>query len=329
MNIEINKEEFHKWLNSKETEYQVLVPVKSDQEYNWGYWDSKTLPDSIYQNTLKPPKDLFFPQHEVLLKYQKEKGKKPVIEEPDLPQQKRIIFGMRPCDAQSLVILDKVFFNKEYQDPFYKARRENTLIISLVCQEPGQGCFCSNPFTKDGSDILLVEFGDKYLVKLVTNKGEKAFQGAIYDATSPSVNAELEKLESKLNQEIASTTLTDEIEILFDDPLWQEIQEKCINCGACSFLCPTCHCFDVTDDKQGQKIRSWDSCMFSGFTKHASGHNPRPTGTERLRQRVMHKFDYFPKNYDMFACVGCGRCVAKCPVNLDIRQVLLRIRGGQ
>lgn len=327
INFEINKAEFHKWLNKRENEYQVLVPVKNGQEFNWGYWDSKTLPDSTYQNTLKPPKDLFFPQHEVLLKYQKEKGKKPIIEEPDLPNENRIIFGMRPCDAKSLVILDKVFLSEEYQDPFYKARRDNTIIISLVCQEPGLGCFCSNPFSKDGTDIMLVELGEKYLVELVTAKGEQAFQDAVSSVINSSVNKELEDLVDKLNQEIASTELTEELEIIFEDTLWEELQEKCLNCGACSFLCPTCHCFDLTDDQQGQKIRSWDSCMFSSFTKQASGHNPRPSGTERLRQRVMHKFKYFPEKYGILACVGCGRCVEKCPVNLDLRQVLLRIRG--
>ncbi|NLW25671.1 MAG: 4Fe-4S binding protein [Clostridia bacterium] len=131
------------------------------------------------------------------------------------------------------------------------------------------------------------------------------------------------------NLEIADKDLAEKLEVIYRSPLWRELQEKCVNCGVCTFLCPTCHCFDLTDDQKGKKVRSWDSCMFASFTKQASGHNPRPTGAERLRQRVMHKFRYFFENHGIFACVGCGRCVEKCPVNLDIREVLQRIKEVQ
>jgi len=323
----LTKPDFLTWLNALAKEYQVLVPREEDKEYSWGLWDGRTMPDKTYHNTLKPPKDLFFTQHEVLLKYRKEKGKKPVIEEPDLPWEKRIIFGLRPCDARSLMLLDHVFLSTEYQDPFYAARRKNTLIISLVCEKPGPGCFCSEPFTTEGADLLLVDLDDRYLVETVTVRGEKALNSAVSSTPDQAIMAQVEELKTKLALEIAAVDLTEKLDLNHNNPIWQELQEKCLNCGVCSFLCPTCHCFDITDNRQGQKVRSWDSCMFTGFTKQASGHNPRPTGTERLRQRVMHKFKYFPEKYGLTACVGCGRCVEKCPVNLDIRQVLLKLKG--
>ncbi len=115
---------------------------------------------------------------------------------------------------------------------------------------------------------------------------------------------------------------------IWDEPIWEDISTKCINCGACTFVCSTCHCFDVTDEgkgKKGQRIRLWDSCMFQIFTREASGHNPRGMSTQRVRQRIMHKYNYFMDNYDQHLCTGCGRCVQVCPVNLDIREVIKQV----
>lgn len=314
------------WLNTLARENQVLVPVKEDNGYTFAGWDGENLPDSDYQNTLKPPKDLFFPQYQVLLKYQKVKGERPFIASPDLQEDRRVIFGIRPCDAQSLELLDKVFIGEDYQDPYYQAARANTLVVSLGCQTPGRACFCTDPLSTNGADILMAPEGGNYLVEIVTQKGEEAFKNA---SRKESDTKTLEKVKeiNQAREEIATADFMEKLGTIFDSPVWYENQQKCIKCGVCSFLCPTCHCFDITDDKQGNKVRSWDSCMFSSFTKQASGHNPRPTGTERIRQRVMHKFHYFPQRYGVFACVGCGRCVEKCPVNLDIRQVIKTLKG--
>jgi formate hydrogenlyase subunit 6/NADH:ubiquinone oxidoreductase subunit I len=111
----------------------------------------------------------------------------------------------------------------------------------------------------------------------------------------------------------------------FEDPIWNRLTESCIGCGACTYLCPTCHCFDIADEQhhyQGRRIRTWDSCQYPQFTRHASGHNPRPARKHRLRQRFMHKFSYTVEKSGDIYCVGCGRCVVHCPVNLDIREVI-------
>ncbi|MFZ7103905.1 MAG: 4Fe-4S dicluster domain-containing protein [Peptococcaceae bacterium] len=326
-NYLIAKNDFRVWLQGLQGTYKIMAPVKRDSDYFFGLWDGQTLPDNDYQNTLNPPKDLFFPQHEVLWKYQKVKKGLPVVEKAEPSPEKRILWGVRPCDAQSIKLLDKVFLDKDYQDPYYQARRLNTLIISLVCREPGQNCFCREPFVTEGSDLMLVEMDDQYLMQIITPAGEKALQGAPGQAGDFKIPDKILQLKINGREEIASADLTEKLDLKYDDPLWDEVQEKCLNCGICSFLCPTCHCFDLTDDRQSKKIRSWDSCMFAGFTKQGSGHNPRPSGKERLRQRIMHKFKYFPENYGAFACVGCGRCVEKCPVKLDIREILLKIKG--
>jgi ferredoxin len=117
----------------------------------------------------------------------------------------------------------------------------------------------------------------------------------------------------------------DKLSSSFDDPAWQSLHEKCLGCATCAFVCPTCHCFDIQDENKcgkGRRVRLWDSCQLCLFTLHTSGHNPRPSGKERLRQRVMHKFNYFKTNNGQIACVGCGRCIRECPVNMDIRQII-------
>lgn len=324
-NLRVNPNDLLQWLKNLQKEREILVPMQEENVYNWAEWDGTNLPADDYQNTLKPPKDLFFPQHEVLVKYQVKKGEKPTIKTPDLPTEKRVIYGIRPCDATSLEILDKVFLEQDFQDPFYKARRENTLVISLVCQQEGIGCFCTDFLTTRGSDIQVIKLDDNYIVRAITEKGEESLKSLGGESADQETLAKINEI-SLGHEEIAVTDLHEKLADMFDHPLWEEIQMKCLNCGVCSFLCPTCHCFDITDDQKGQRIRSWDCCMFTGFTKQASGHNPRPSGTERIRQRFMHKFSYFPERYGEVACVGCGRCVEKCPVNLDIRQVIKAIK---
>ncbi|KUO66348.1 MAG: hypothetical protein APF84_18145 [Gracilibacter sp. BRH_c7a] len=314
----------------------VYVPVKTGEYYSFSTFDEhlidgdensedlagKILPGTDYVNTIKPPKDLFFPQYEMLLKYQKNKGERPVINEPDISKEKRVIFGIRPCDAASLELLDHVFIGQEYQDPYYQSRRSNTTIISLACQTQSEVCFCQNPMSARGADALLVRVADDYLVDIRTEKGREIFEDYLTIRNEESSSIFCPDYQEVVRQEDIA-----KLSGMFTSSIWEEIQEKCLNCGICTFLCPTCHCFDITDDKKGKIIRSWDSCMFSSFTKHGSGHNPRPTGKERIRQRIMHKFSYFPDKYGSVACVGCGRCVQKCPVNFDIREFLESIKG--
>lgn len=319
-------EELLQWLQNLAKESKVLAPVKEEYGYTFAEWDKKSLPGDDYRNTLKPPKDLFFPQHETLLKYEKIKGENPLVEVPDLPEDKRVIFGIRPCDASSLVLLDNIFMGEDYVDPYYEARRSNTLIVSLVCRTRGKSCFCEDLFSTKGSDILIIKVDGNYLVEILTYRGEAAFKGIGSKEADEKIVKKADKLK-RTQEEVLDKDIFEKLRTIYDNPIWKQLQEKCVNCGVCTFLCPTCHCFDITDDKRGKKVRSWDSCMFASFTKQASGHNPRPTGTERLRQRIMHKFYYFPEKYHDIACVGCGRCVEKCPVNLDIRQVIEKIRG--
>jgi ferredoxin len=187
-------------------------------------------------------------------------------------------------------------------------------------------------------DALLVDVGDGYIVKAVTEKGQKllaeGFSGEAVPAGAAGKPEELKKsAEAAMGIQFDAKAIAakDTME-LFGASFWDEVQFSCINCGTCTFSCPTCWCFDIQDETQGEKgdrLRLWDSCMFPLFTFHGSGHNPRANKLQRVRQRFMHKLKYYQDKYSQgAACVGCGRCVKSCPVNIDIRQVARLMAAG-
>ncbi|MCL6610709.1 MAG: 4Fe-4S dicluster domain-containing protein [Peptococcaceae bacterium] len=315
--------EYEVYAPVKEGAYSLYKKIKSGSEACFGYVNSKI-----------PPKGVLFPQSEKLFCYNMT-GEGAKLEEC-IDSGKKVVFGIRPCDAKSLLLLDNVFNNDKFRDPYYLTRRENTLLVGMACLEPAGTCFCTSmgtgPFDKAGLDIMLTDIGDAYLVEPVSEKG-----GALAAGLGLSAAGEEQKAAAAKARDSAEVACRVNIEGLkarldanFYDPIWERFHEKCLGCAACTYSCPTCHCFDIVDeavDCNGCRVRNWDSCMFPLFTLHGSGHNPRPGGKERMRQRVMHKFKYFVDNFNATACVGCGRCIKNCPVNLDIREILADIQG--
>lgn len=290
-------------------------------------------------NTHLSPKNIFFPQSEVIFQYSDDGLKVPVRKEKPIA-----VWGIRNCDVKSLKMLNEVFGeahqmpnNSMYKDPYWKDKYDNSLIFSQACNEPLSTCFCNwfdgSPFAKVGADIFVVDAIDKFILEGISDKG-KTFLSKYKngkEATKADQNeiTKLKKMaESYMPEVVDIKPLYEKMNKIWDEQIWEEISAKCINCGACTFVCPTCHCFDVSDEgkgKKGKRIRLWDSCMFQNFTKEASGHNPRGVSVQRVRQRVMHKYNYFMDNYEQHLCTGCGRCVQVCPVNLDIREVIKTI----
>ena len=320
-------------------EHDVFAPVKKESLVSFEAVSSGNEAHLDFQNTKKSPKEVFFPQTEVLFTYRA--GKEGVeIEEAPAPKRRMVLLGVRPCDARSFVLLDKFFSSGENKDLYYLEKRENTTTIGLACNHPLSTCFCTSlggsPFGKEGIDLLLQDINDKYLIETVTEKGERlikkfpwlrdAKKGDIEKAKRLSEDAE-EAIRSK----VSVKGVSEKLDRMFDDTVWGQIYQKCVGCGVCTFLCPTCYCFDILDEEteEGKRVRIWDSCQFPCFTLQGSGHNPRPSGKERMRQRIMHKFNYSVKNFGESFCVGCGRCVRECPVNLDIREIVEEISTRQ
>jgi sulfhydrogenase subunit beta (sulfur reductase) len=315
---------------------RVCAPMKAEDEVLFRVLEAGEKPLIEFANAKNAPKNFLFPRTETLLKFTRT-GKGMVIAGDRKDGGETFLFGVRPCDARSFTRLDMLFDQEEYRDPYYLDKREKTTVVALGCvRPPYTTCFCTSvggaPLSSEGVDILLTDLGETYLAEFLTPKGEalrEAFGG------TPAGEAEekqKETIATKAAEEISSRIPAREIKPIldarFEDPFWNTLHQKCLACGTCTYLCPTCHCFDISDEvkrNDGIRIRNWDSCMFPLFTKETSGHNPRPSQKERWRQRVMHKFRYYPDNFNAIACVGCGRCVMACPVNLDIRKIVADI----
>ncbi len=315
-------------------EHEVFAPVKKKSLVSFEKVSSGNETYLNFQNTTKPPKEVFFPQTEIMFTYRV--GKKGVeIEEPSALKRKIVLLGVRPCDAKGFALLDKLFSSGEHKDAYYLEKRGNTTVIGLACNHPLSTCFCTStggsPFGKEGMDLILQDLNDKYLIETVTEKGEKLIGKFPWLENAEKHDIEKakrlsEEAEKALRSKVSVEGVTEKLDRL-DDSIWNQIHQKCVGCGVCTFLCPTCCCFDVMDEEmeEGKRVRIWDSCQFACFTLQGSGHNPRPSEKERMRQRIMHKFNYSVKNFGERFCVGCGRCVRECPVNLDIREIVEEI----
>ncbi len=262
-------------------------------------------------------KKYFLPRHEELYRY-KFTGQETYLENIELTPPERVIVGARPCDAASLPVLDKVF-NWDYIDEFYTRRRNATAIVTIACTAWDDQCFCTSvglgPASEKGSDVLLLPLENGYEVRCLTDKGKALFEGK----TTPSENtaAAPDGPERKFDTEIIAAFLREG----YEHPVWRDIALRCLGCGACAYTCPTCHCFDITDEgnaRGGSRVKNWDCCQFNMFTMHASGHNPRSNQAQRQRQRIQHKFRIYPDKFDEILCTGCGNCTRNCPVGLGV-----------
>ncbi len=292
---------------------------------------------SDFTNSKKPPKEVLFPQTETMFDFEIDGSKITALVEPVEAQTPILMLGVRPCDARAIQVLDALF-TWDYIDPYYVNKRDRATIIGFSCTEPHmplQSCFCTSvggsPSSKDGLDMLWTDIGDRYLVESFTDKGNKILEtgGNLFANAAKDDEKKTEDVkklaESKIVRKLDTEGIEKALEATFDHEYWDEFARRCLGCGECTLLCPTCHCFDINDvitRGKGKRERTWDSCQYPYYTIHASGHNPRPDKKHRQRNRVYHKFLYSNKNLDMLGCVGCGRCISTCPVNIDIIEVV-------
>jgi len=292
-------------------------------------------------NTTRSAKDFFFPQTENMMEFKVE-GKTIEVIDTRSETEDFVVFGVRACDARSFTILDKVFL-ADPVDTFYANRRAHGTIVTLACTRPTETCFCSafdiDPANPEGDVAAWMTESDLYL-KALTEKGTALLDGIaglLEDADESAVDAQkkaIGEIMTKLPlQNLPLDAFKPEKMLeFFDDPSWKSLSESCLGCGTCTFVCPTCQCYDIKDFNTGhgvKRFRCWDSCMYSDFTKMAHG-NSRLSQVERFRQRFMHKLVYFPANNNgEFGCVGCGRCLSKCPISMNIVKVMKTLGGQQ
>ena len=335
----IKKTELADFVDRLMRKHRVYAPVRRQEMTNFQEISTADQVDLSFANTTLSPKSLLLPQSEVIFEFNLDKTAEQagILHEIETDHFPRIIFGIRPCDARAFHLLDLNFNTPSHRDPWWVKRRQITTLVGLGCNTPCPTCFCtsvgSGPFATEGLDLLLIDLQDELVIQVITEKGLGLLNDLEVEAEASVAKKEVvSALQESALHSIKSVVPTEGLKqhdanALFNADFWEEVQFACINCGVCTFVCPTCWCFDIQDEVlkgNGLRLRNWDSCMFTLFTLHGSGHNPRSQKLQRVRQRFMHKLKYFPDKYrESVACVGCGRCVQQCPVNIDIRQVFL------
>ncbi|MCQ2501345.1 MAG: 4Fe-4S dicluster domain-containing protein [Lachnospiraceae bacterium] len=323
-------------------EKELYLPQKIGGQTNYAVWDEDAEIDLNTLKTVKSAKDAFFPQFETLYTCKKE-GKKLQVEAESLKEKDFVVFGMKACDIQGVKVLDNVFLS-EPVDSYYAARRAHGILVAMACHEPEESCFCK-VFGLDAADpsadVAVWMIGEELYWKPLTEKGE-ALTASVQELLEETEDAEKKVEEEqvqirKIIDVLPYSNLSlegwngDATKDRFDSPVWETLYKPCLACGTCTFVCPTCQCYDIKDYTTAngiQRYRCWDSCMYSDFTMMAHGNN-RNSQMQRFRQRFMHKLVYYPANNNgMYSCTGCGRCVEKCPSSLNIVKVIKAFEEG-
>ncbi len=320
----------------------LFLPIKKAGEVNYAVWEEGKEVSIETLKTVKSPKSMFFPDSENLMKFKTEGKNLEVIDvRKDYKEEKTfVLFGVKACDYKAIEVLDKVFL-ADPVDTYYQSRREATTIVTLACSKPEESCFCSVfgvDATVPNGDVT-TWLDETYLYwQANTEKGE-ALTALVKELLSEGGEEEVKTQQATTKIIIDQLPFSnldlskfkpENLNELFDMAEWTEMSEACLGCGTCTFVCPTCQCFDIRDIKTNEGVlryRCWDSCMYSNFTLMAHG-NSRTTQMQRFRQRFMHKLVYYPSQNDgMYSCVGCGRCVNKCPQRLNIVKVIKTLGG--
>ncbi len=334
--------EFLTWLGTyNKQDYQVLVPTKRNRSVVFSPFDPQN--EVCFDKASSSPKAVVLPACETLIRYKLTKNPEQLeqvsLSLDDTPKATpTIVFGCRPCDARGFTVLDRPYTQGPYQDPYYMAKRATMLVITRACTETCSTCFChwvgSGPLDKTGSDILLTELAAGYVLQGVSEQGiallensNLAQAGDKQDDVKKAHAAAGASLDKRPDLKDIAQSLAKRFT---DEDFWAKQTAHCLSCGACTYICPTCYCFNITDEgdgltpEGGKRMRTWDTCMASHFTREASGHNPRTAKALRMRNRITHKFSYYPQVWNnQYSCNGCGRCISQCPVHLDIRSIVL------
>lgn len=293
-----------------------------------------------YESLVIPPKVIGFPQLECLFEFRDGK-----ITETVQSPSKKLLFGLRACDIKSILFVDE-FFKRDFQDFYYLNRLTNRLLVLVGCKQPTKNCFCTSaktgPFLpvrgrhgkeeESDFDLQMVDVGDEYLVEVGSKKGEEFVNSfreffneaseEVIDQSKKAKRAAAEAINLNVDFEKAIKNFCED---KIPEEIYERIAQRCIYCGGCIYICPTCTCFNVFDEKEadtGRRCRNWDACVFAGYTREASGHNPRHEKWIRTSRRYEHKLKYDYLTTGTSGCVGCGRCLSSCPVNIGISQVI-------
>lgn len=318
---ELKKKDLNKFLDLLMKSYKVIAPVKKQHFHVFEIIQKPKQVDLTHHNTVYPFNKFFFPKYEEIFTFKNNKIK------INYNKEKRVIFGLRPCDSNALLVLDKIFLNN-IEEPYYKMRRENTLIIVLECISTEINCFCESMKTNKAKkyDLFFADEKDCYLVKAGSKEGEKILQNELFKKTNKKITDKKLKFHKKLTKKNIK-----KMDKVFDSKIWEKYAKDCLSCCACTITCPTCSCFSIDDDydvikEEGKRTRTWTSCQNPDYSKVAGGYVFRRERAARAKHRVYCKLKYFKENFGVYSCVGCGRCLNNCPTSMDFTEVINNLK---
>ena len=328
-------------------EYQVYGPVVEKETKQTMFVKADDIGDLDLNAPIpaNPAKHAVFPQFERIMHYEYDKKSKKVDITPDMQGGPKALFGLRSCDLSGLLCLDRFLLGQEYVDEVYKSHRKKMFIVANTCNTPFKQCFCvctdSGPSAHEGYDLNLTDLGDIYLVEVGSGQGEKFAEKLSLKKSDDSHKKEKEKRVDKSVSQFDSIAKDNKAWIsrvvnrvttgLINEKVWEYIGDQCLECGACTFVCPSCSCFNIVDpvtaEGSAERMRGWDSCAYEGYSRMAGGHNPRKPVEDRRNKRFFCKLSYSQsKKYLRPGCVGCGRCAWVCPGDIGLPNVVTYIR---
>ncbi|MBN1639695.1 MAG: 4Fe-4S dicluster domain-containing protein [Anaerolineae bacterium] len=327
MNV-LTQAELNEWLDALAQQVTLVAPVDVEGKLLYRQVESSAGIAWGFERTDMSPKTWLFPATETILTV--EQGEETAIHAAP-PPPPTVVFGVRPCDARGALAIDALFLDVDPADGQYERHRDATTLVGLACPQMWETCFCTvvggAPNSTEGLDLLLTEVEGGYAVQVVSEKGQALAPGM------PGSEREVALPQPTLREGLPVLRPSAEWKARFDDLYWGRVADRCLGCRVCTFVCPTCRCFDVRDEviarEPGKQVfarlRAWDACTISAYRRIAGGHNPRPTQHMRLRNRFYCKFMYYPEDFGPLGCVGCGRCIDACPVGIDILEVIAAV----
>lgn len=327
-------------------EYEVIAPFcgRGRDSYFDTVTDANRNAIQLHlPNPYSPPKRFVFPQIERLFRM-RQNGRWEIESTPD--DSRRAIFGIRSCDVAGIDHLDRFYLGRSFKDPYYERRRKNLFLVNLVCTDLSRDindecyCLCSDtgPAARDHFDLQLMDLGQgEFMAVAGTPAGEALLTDPIFKQGTPAHVERRRAILSEVRKRFKTTTSWFSATVRYIsqqkvlDATWEEIGNRCVECGGCTYICPACTCFTVSDRPVGpnevERVRLWDSCALAGFTRMAGGHNPRRAVHDRRNRRFFRKLaHYFIQRELSMACVGCGRCAAVCHGDVGMPSVVEMIR---
>ncbi len=333
----LEKSKLDEFIRKLSKKMRVVAPCeKGNGNYVFSEINSSSEIAFNYIPTILPPKKYFMPPREKIVEF---KINGDVKENIFIENERIAIFGVHTCDLSGLQCLN-IVFNEKPVDHNFILRKENMFIIGLECNsycDSYASCALVNAHLPNGGyDLFFTDLGNRYIINVNTQEGEELVESFKLPAATSKDMLDLQKIREEKKKVFKNEINVDPsiipqiFEKSYNSKVWEEVGNKCISCGNCTNVCPTCYCFDMEDKvnldlKTGERIRSWDSCQFETFAKVAGGENFREERSIRQRHRVYRKFKFSIDKYNRFFCTGCGRCSRTCMAGINLKEILIKL----